>query len=68
VTLEDIEKLLLTAPLRIFRNSEYRGYFENELKELGITEKLFHKMNRSRDFRREFKRCHGEEMYFYYLR
>lgn len=70
MTFEEIEKLLLIAPIRHFNDWEPRGYFAPELiDDFGVTVEQIEKMLKMRStFGWKYKVLNGEKKYFFYLR
>ena len=67
MTLDQLEKLLLEARRRIFKESEHCGYFEDELLNAGVCPKLLKRARKSRYFKTPMKCKYGEDMRFYYI-
>ena len=70
MTFEEIEKEILIAPLRMFKEFEVRGYFAPELRDkFGVTEEQILKMTKMRKtFRWKLLTLNSERKYFFWLR
>ena len=66
----EIEKILLEAPNRMFKDFDLNGYFAPELKEkFGVTEDEMEIMlNRRSMFKWKLLTYKGERKYFFYLK
>lgn len=69
LNLDDLEEILLIAPLRDFRDCTKRGYFEDELIKKGFNEEILKNAHKQRrDIKKEPRLRGNEPLDFFFLK